>query len=196
MLLNSSDGRVIGSYTTWGEPVSGTGHLLREVSVTAEPEGILAGRRYSDGDVAWQRDLTETCTSGSVDDVQLASAGNQLLVAYTCVEDGSAHAAMVADHTGHSFWVESWADAPAPRVHVVHAHTVPGGPDDPISRMLDEELSGGFAFVHGSELNRVEPYLPESGVVLRGWGTMQKSLCGTSGRHRRRSSCIPHREGR
>ena len=160
-LLNSKDGREIESYTAWGEAVSGAGHLLREVWVSAEPEGMLVARRFSDGDVAWQQDLTETCSSGNVDDVQLASAGTQLLVAYTCVEDASAHAAMIADHTGHAFWEESWADTPAPQVHVVHEHTVPGGPDDPISRMLDEELSGGVLFVHGSELNGVEPFLPE-----------------------------------
>ncbi|WP_017606668.1 hypothetical protein [Nocardiopsis alkaliphila] len=161
MLLDSSDGRVIESYTAWGEAASGAGHLLREVWVTAEPEGILVARRLSDGDVAWQHDLTETCSSGSADDIDLASAGIQLLVAYTCVEDGSAHATMIADHTGDPFWEESWADTPAPQVHVVHEHTVPGGPDDPISRMLNEELSGGFLFVYGSELDGVEPFLPE-----------------------------------
>ncbi|MFD6951023.1 MULTISPECIES: hypothetical protein [unclassified Nocardiopsis] len=161
MLLDVSNGRVIESSTGWGETVPGETHLMREVWVTAESEGVLVARSLADSDVVWERDLAGTCSSGSVDDVDLASAGIQLLVAYACVEDGSSHAAMLDGNTGDPFWEESWQDASAPRVHAVHEHTVPGGPDDPIARMLNEGLSGGFLFVYGSEANGVKPFLPE-----------------------------------
>ncbi|WP_435110839.1 hypothetical protein [Nocardiopsis synnemataformans] len=119
VLLDARDGRVTESSTAWGETPSGETHLMREARVAAEPEGTLVARSLSDGDVAWQRDLSETCSSGNVDDVDVASAGIQLLVSYSCTEDGTAHTVMIEESSGNTLWEESWPDAP-----------VPGAPDE------------------------------------------------------------------
>lgn len=161
MLLDAADGRLIESSAVWGDTASAEAQLMREVWVTHESEGVLVARSLSDGDVAWEHDLTEACSSGDVGDIDLASAGTRLLVSHKCVEDGSAHAAAITESTGASFWEESWQDAPAPRVNVVHEHTVPGEPGDPISQMLDENLSGEFLFLHGSDMGGMEILLPE-----------------------------------
>lgn len=161
MLLDARDGRVTESSTAWGAAPSGEAHLMSEVWATAEPEGILVARSFSDGDVVWQRDLSETCSSGNVDDVDVASAGIQLLVSYSCTEDDTARTVMIEESSGNTFWEELWSDAPAPRVHVVHEHTVAGGANDPIARMLNEGLSGRFLFIHGNKAEGVDSFLPE-----------------------------------
>ncbi|GAA0983031.1 hypothetical protein GCM10009551_028930 [Nocardiopsis tropica] len=160
-VLDAERGRVLESYTARGEAVPGEGRLLGDVWVTAGPGGTLTARRTADGEVAWEHSLTGTCSGGDAEDIDVAAAGIQLLVAYACGEDGTAHAAMLDGSTGEPFWEQTWTGAEAPRVNVVHEHTVPGGPEDPVFRMFDEELSGEFLFVHGSETNGVEPFVPE-----------------------------------
>lgn len=160
LVLNTERGRVIHSATLRDEAVPEEGHLMREAWVAAEPDGTLVARNLSDGEVAWEHDLSETCSSGGVDEVALAAAGARLLTAHACTEDGSAHAAALGGE-GTPFWEESWQDAPAPRVHVVHEHTVPGSPQDPITRMFDEQLSGGFLFIDQAQANSMTPLSPE-----------------------------------
>lgn len=169
-VLGAGRGQVLESYTSRGETLPGEGRLLDDVWVTAASGGELTGRRTSDGEVAWEHSLTGTCSAGEAADVDVAAAGIQLLVAHACEEDGTAHAAMLDGGTGEPFWEQTWADAEAPRVNVVHEHTVPGGPDDPVSRMFAEGLTGEFLFVHGSETNGVEPFVPEPWRSVPGVG--------------------------
>ncbi|XKK41133.1 hypothetical protein HFP72_12640 [Nocardiopsis sp. ARC36] len=160
-VLDAERGQVLESYTARGEAVPGEGHLLRSLWVATDPGEVLRARRTADGEVAWEHNLTDTCSGGRADDIEMVDAGTQLLVAYACGEDGTAHAAMLDGGTGEPFWEESWADVPVPRVHVVHEHTVPGGPDDPVSRMFADEASGETVFLYGSESDGVEVFVPE-----------------------------------
>ncbi|MEE2036468.1 hypothetical protein Q8791_04425 [Nocardiopsis sp. CT-R113] len=160
-VLDADRGRTLESYIDRGEPVPGEGQLLGDVWVTAESWDVLRARQISDGDIAWEHSLAGMCSAGETEDIDFAAAGIQLLIAYACEEDGTAHAAMLDGGTGEPFWEQTWTGAEAPRVNVVHEHTVPGGTDDPVSRMLAEDLSGEFLFVYGSETNGVEPFVPE-----------------------------------
>ncbi|MEU0241806.1 PQQ-binding-like beta-propeller repeat protein [Nocardiopsis sp. NPDC006198] len=160
-VLDAERGRVLESYIDRGETAAGEGHLLRSLWVATDPGEVLRARRIADGEVAWEHNLTDTCSGGRADDIEMVDAGTQLLVAYACGEDGTAHVAMLDGSTGEPFWEESWAGDPVPRVHVVHEHTVPGGPDDPVSRMFADEASGETAFLYGSESDGVEVFVPE-----------------------------------
>ena len=53
-----------------------------------------------------------------------AAAGIQLLIAYACEENGTAHAAMLDGGTGEPFWEQTWTGAETPRFNVVHEHPV------------------------------------------------------------------------
>ncbi|WP_159943935.1 MULTISPECIES: hypothetical protein [unclassified Nocardiopsis] len=166
--LDAGSGSVVDSHDTWGEAPS-EGLLLRDVWVTADSEGVVAAHPFSDDGVAWERDLSEGCPAGGVDDVNLEPNETQLFVSYVCRDDGSAHVEGISAVSGTVSWDYAWEDASAPRIHVLHEHTVPAGPDDPIERMLDEGLSGGFLFFAsgdpGSEPLHPEPWRSAPGIA-------------------------------
>jgi hypothetical protein len=157
--LDARSGSVVGSHDTWGEAPS-EGLLLRDVWVTADSEGVVAAHPFSDGGAAWERDLSEGCPSGGVDDVNLEPDETQLFVSYVCVDDGSAHLEGISAASGAVSWDYAWEAAPAPRIHVLYEHSVPGGAGDPIERMLGEGLSGGFLFLAAGDPSS-EPLHPE-----------------------------------
>lgn len=157
--LDAGSGSVLDSHDTWGEAPS-DGLLLRDVWVTADSEGVVTAHPFSDDGVAWEHDLSAGCPFGGVDDVNLEPNETQVFVSYVCRNDGSAHVEGISAGSGTVFWDYVWEDAPAPRIHVLHEHTVPEGPDDPIERMLDEGLSGGFLFFASDDPSS-EPLHPE-----------------------------------
>ena len=159
--LYAGTGSVRDSQDTWGGSVPTEGRLLSGVWVTQGTAGTLVASSLTGGDVVWERNLAEECSSGSAEDVDLVPDGDQLFVSFSCSGDGTAHVAGVSAEAGNVFWEHTWQDASAPRVHVLYKHTVPGSPADPIERMLDEESSGGFLFLRGASRQGFEPVLPQ-----------------------------------
>jgi hypothetical protein len=157
--LDAGSGSVVDAYDTWGE-VPSEGLLLRDVWVTADPEGVLVAHPFSDDGDPWERDLSDGCSSGGVDEIELESGETQLFVSYTCVDDGSARLEGISAGSGRVPWNYGWENATAPRIHVLEEHSVPGGPGDPIERMLDEGLSGAYAFFAAGDPSS-EPIHPE-----------------------------------
>jgi hypothetical protein len=157
--LDAGSGSVVDAYDTWGEAPS-EGLLLRDVWVTADREGVLSAHPFSGDSDAWERDLSESCSSGGIDEVDLEPAETQLLASYTCVDDGSAHLEGISADSGTVSWNYAWEDASAPRIHLLEEHSVPGTSGDPIVRMLDEGLSGAFAFFAAGDPSS-DPLHPE-----------------------------------
>lgn len=155
-VLDEATGRVVAEHRAEETPDELVALLTSEARLTLEGNGQVTAHALEDDREMWFREPVDTCEESEVRVV-----GSTIVIASVCGEEVRL-AGLVAE-TGQTEWEHSWPGSVLPELYPLTSRTIPGGPADPVERIVRGDLADGYVlFGRGSvfDQGQAQEFLP------------------------------------
>ncbi|GAA1437923.1 hypothetical protein GCM10009602_04770 [Nocardiopsis tropica] len=155
-LLDVETGENIASHRADEPPPALVASLTADARLASPGDGRVEARSLEGDDVLWSYAPEDAC-DGAVSRV----VGETLAVVAVCGD--RVHLVGLEATTGEPVWEHSWPGTVLPEMHPLTPWTVPGGPADPVERIVRGEMADGYVlFGRGAVFDRgqAQEFLP------------------------------------
>ena len=156
MVLDGVTGQLVAEHRAQESPSDLVSLLTDDARLVLSEDDRVTARALKDDQELWSLGLRKECG-----DPEIQAVGGTVVMVAACGDE--IHLTGLAAESGQKKWEHRWPGVVVPELLPLTPRTVPGGPEDPVERIVRGELADGYVmFGRGEVFDRArgQEYLP------------------------------------
>jgi hypothetical protein len=155
-VLDEATGRIVAEHWAQESPDELVALLATGSRLVLAESGRVTARTLQDDRELWSLEPSQACEEHEVQVLE-----GTVTIASACGDE--VRLSGVSSETGETEWEHTWPGNTLPDMHLLTPRTIPGGPEDPVERIVRGDLADGYVLFGRGEVfdrARAREYLP------------------------------------